>query len=484
MSMKDDLNQMVSNTARRLDTKFTTLETTQQESMTEIGLKLSVITKKEEVHHNELVDGLAQLEELKNKVNSTNRRMEDLSSTVTDELGRCTATFDRKLNDVRNTLENTSASIDRIQVSVRQVQANTALIHEVQAAMTGMQSRLSTLEAEKLSTAERFALQRARMDRIESSIRENETPTMAPRQNNEYVNRIELSDRALNLLGAGLPADLQTVGGMIAFVHERLQLHMTPADIVNVFKIGDTQRGPLVKIRFGSMAAQTVFYKARTKLGPTTTIWFSEDLTRANEILAYQARRLDFHQHLSRTWTYLGQVFIQRTANCEPEKIFRKEDLPHFKRLGDITTPLATPSRFRAMQNPAIVTSVAPTSIETESVAGTSTMTTRRDNNNESRPTNNAAVETNTPSVSKASAESSIKETSTEECQSQALVKCRPPIARPQRYKVLGNHLLNQETVKLDTSNRTFAYIQHEVMSLPWYRMRTLIDSTKLQLYV
>ena len=190
---------------------------------------------------------------------------------------------------------------------------------------------------------------------------------------------------------------------------------MTPADIVNVFKIGDTQRGPLVKIRFGSMAARTVFYKARTKLGPTTTIWFSEDLTRANEILAYQARRLAFHQHLSWTWTYLGQVFIQRTANCEPEKIFRKEDLPHFERLGDITTPLATPARFRAMQNPAIVTSVAPTSIETEPVAGTSTRTTQRDNNNESRPTNNAAVETNTSSVSKASAESSTKETSKEE---------------------------------------------------------------------
>ena len=77
-----------------------------------------------------------------------------MSSTVTDELGRYTATFDRKLDNVRNTLENTSANIDRIQVSVRQVEANTALIHEVQAAMTGMQSRLSTLEAEKLSTAE------------------------------------------------------------------------------------------------------------------------------------------------------------------------------------------------------------------------------------------------------------------------------------------------------------------------------------------
>ena len=44
MSMKDDLNQMVSNTVRRLDTKFTTLETTQQES--KIGLKLSLLQKR------------------------------------------------------------------------------------------------------------------------------------------------------------------------------------------------------------------------------------------------------------------------------------------------------------------------------------------------------------------------------------------------------------------------------------------------------
>ena len=360
MSMKDDLNQTVSNMARRLDTKFTTLETTHQESMTEIGLKLSVITKKEEIHHSDLVDGLAQLEELKNKVNSTNRRMEDLSSTVTDELGRYT--FDRKLEDVRTTLENTSVTIDKI--------------HEVQSAMTSMQSRLSTLEAEKLSTAERFALQRARIDRIESSIRENDIPNMVPRQNTEYVNRMELSDRALNLLGAGLPPDMQTVGGLIAFAFERLQLNMTPADIINVFKIGDTQRGPLVKIRFGSMAARTAFYKARTKLGPTTTIWFSEDLTRANEILAYQARRLAFHQHLARTWTYLGQVFIQRTANGEPEKVYRKEDLPNFEILNEITTPLATPVRFRAVQNQAIISTAATVNTTAEPVAGTSTMTT------------------------------------------------------------------------------------------------------------
>ena len=415
MSMKDDLNQTVSNTARRLDTKFTTLETTYKESMTEIGLKLSVITKKEEIHHSELVDGLAQLEELKNKVNSTNRRMEDLSITVTDELGRYTATFDRKLEDVRTTLENTSVTIDKIQVSVRQVEANTAQIHEVQSAMTSMQSRLCTLEAEKLSTAERFALQRARIDRIESSIRDNDIPNMVLRQNTEYVSRMELSDRALNLLGAGLPPDMQTVGGLIAFAFKRLQLNMTPADIINVFKIGDTQRGPLVKIRFGSMAARTAFYKARTKLGPTTTIWFSEDLTRANEILAYQARRLAFHQHLARTWTYLGQVFIQRTANGEPEKVYRKEDLPNFEILNEITTPLATPARFRAVQNQAIVSTAATVNTTAEPVAGTSTMTTDRDNNTattSSKDTSNVANETNTNITESAEPSCSTNETS------------------------------------------------------------------------
>ena len=186
------------------------------------------------------------------------------------------------------------------------------------------------------------------MERIELSVT---SLSQQPRQTDiglQYNNKMELDDCAYNLLAAGLPEELQTIGGMIAFAYEKFNLHITPKDIQNVFKIADTQRGPLVKIRFGSMAARTAFYKARTRLGPRTSIWFNEDLTRANEILAYQARALCAHKHLARTWTYLGQVFIQKTEGCEPTKIFKKEDLPHHETLDSITTPRQTPARFTA----------------------------------------------------------------------------------------------------------------------------------------
>ena len=150
-----------------------------------------------------------------------------------------------------------------------------------------------------------------------------------PYENNSYVNKMELDDRAFNLLAAGLPQELQSVGGIIAYAYEKLSLHMITSDITNVFKIVETNRGPLAKIRFSSMAARTAFYKARTHLGPNMKIWFNEDLTRANEILAYQARQLAFHKFICRTWTYLGQVFIQRFEKEDPMKVYKKEDLPH-----------------------------------------------------------------------------------------------------------------------------------------------------------
>ena len=84
-----------------------------------------------------------------------------------------------------------------------------------------------------------------------------------------------------------------------------------------------------MKVRFGTMEARTAFYNSRTKLGPNSTIWVNEDLSLANEVLAYQARKLALHIYLRRTWTYLGKIYLQREQNAEPESVNKKEDLPH-----------------------------------------------------------------------------------------------------------------------------------------------------------
>ena len=109
-------------------------------------------------------------------------------------------------------------------------------------------------EGSSLSTSERFALQQARMDRLEATQNDRH-----PVENNMYINKMELDDRAYNLLAAGLPEELQSVSRIIAFAYEKLCLHMTTSDITNVFKIADTKRGPLANVRFASKGSTHSF---------------------------------------------------------------------------------------------------------------------------------------------------------------------------------------------------------------------------------
>ena len=76
-----------------------------------------------------------------------------------------------------------------------------------------------------------------------------------------------------------------------------------------------------------NIITRTAFYKARTRLGPQTSIWINEDLIKINEGIAYEARQL-VGRALHKTWTYLGQVFVQYSQNTQPRKITRLADLP------------------------------------------------------------------------------------------------------------------------------------------------------------
>ena len=148
----------------------------------------------------------------------------------------------------------------------------------MQLAMSGMVNRLCTLEADKLTNTESSSLVRARMDRLENGMHAMEQQTSIVQPQNAYLNRMESDDRCLNLVMACLTPEMQSVEGIMAFALERLHLRMTNMDIVRVYKIADSQRGPLVKVRFGSLEARTVFYKSRTSLGPSSTTWVNEDL--------------------------------------------------------------------------------------------------------------------------------------------------------------------------------------------------------------
>ena len=127
----------------------------------------------------------------------------------------------------------------------------------MQLAMAGMLNRLTTLEAENLTNMEKFSLHRARMDRLESNINTIDQGVRHEVSQNQYVRRMEVDDRSLNLIISGLPHEIQSVGRIIAFAFDKFDLHMSTSDIMRVYKVADTQRGPLVKLRLGTMEART-----------------------------------------------------------------------------------------------------------------------------------------------------------------------------------------------------------------------------------
>ena len=48
---------------------------------------------------------------------------------------------------------------------------------------------------------------------------------------------------------------------------------------------------------------------------------------------------------------YLGLEYIQKNEESEPERVSKKEELPHYEILDQITTPLRSQGRFAARRN-------------------------------------------------------------------------------------------------------------------------------------
>ena len=109
--------------------------------------------------------------------------------------------------------------------------------------------------------------------------------------------------------------------GLIRFSQHYLGLQLKDSELDQVYKVGDSNRGIIVKARFTKMDARTRFYQSRTKLGPQSSIWMNDDLSKPQEKLAHQARQLYQGGKIFRTWTYLSNVFIQRLPTDLPKKI-------------------------------------------------------------------------------------------------------------------------------------------------------------------
>ena len=142
------------------------------------------------------------------------------------------------------------------------------------------------------------------------------------------VDQVDQNSRNIHLVLTGLAQEFQSVQGVVQFVRNQLKVNIQPCEIASVASIGMTKQGlTLTKVTFYSVGSRIKVYKARASMrGMANQIWLNEHLTKRREWLDFVARQLFKGKHIEKNWTFLGDIFIKKTANSIPEKICAEQD--------------------------------------------------------------------------------------------------------------------------------------------------------------
>ena len=101
---------------------------------------------------------------------------------------------------------------------------------------------------------------------------------------------MEVEHRNLKVRLSCLPTEFHSVDGLIRFSRNYLRHEIKDNELTEVFKVGVSNRGDIVKAT--TLNSKTIFYKARTRLGPNNDIWMNDEVTKQQESLTHQARQL------------------------------------------------------------------------------------------------------------------------------------------------------------------------------------------------
>ena len=122
-------------------------------------------------------------------------------------------------------------------------------------------------------------------------------------------------------------------------------VNLTPHDIDVSHRIGAAKPGKdrTIIVRFTSFRARQELYNARKKLRSpcdvpnssvsakiAETVFLSDNLTRANQFLLYQARKLKKADKISAAWSDVGRLKIRVTENGPTKIITSLDDLQRF----------------------------------------------------------------------------------------------------------------------------------------------------------
>ena len=317
--LKQDLSRNINDSITRLSSRIDDMEDSSQASASSLGSRISVLSQKQDSQHSDLLQGLSQIDEIKNKLSTNSRKIEEINYSMEDrmiglknDLRAQRIQTEEKLNAVNeglNGLEMFKESVIGVKTRCNELSTN----------FNNMTIKLTQYETDRLAHQEQLSSFQAQLDRHEASINTLNTKTENSDGTNRYAHQIE--HRNHNVLLSSLPPEFHSVEGLRRFSRNYLQHEIRENELKEVFKIGESNRSPIVKARFSTLDARTRFYKARTRLGPNNDIWMNDDLTKQQESLAHQARQLYQNGKIFRTWTYLNSVFIQLLPTDSPLKV-------------------------------------------------------------------------------------------------------------------------------------------------------------------
>ena len=267
--------------------------------MNELSRLLNIQTKElmEKIDSNQ-----ARLTENQNKLSARIKKIEDLNEQRSSEL-------ETRLNKLEETIKSFDSNESKINSMAELIDNKIKDIYDTNRRYEGMfrdvAKEMAIIKTSPAATnSHDFELLKAQVDQIDQNAR------------NAF------------LVLTGLANEFQNINGVIQFFQNYLKVNISAGDIASVANIGPNRQGQtLTKITFYSVDTRVRVYKARASMkGTANQIWLNEDLTRRREWLDYLARLLFKGKHISNNWTFLGDIYVKKTAISEPRKITCQED--------------------------------------------------------------------------------------------------------------------------------------------------------------
>ena len=149
-----------------------------------------IANKKEEVLHNELIPALLV----------SSKKLDDFMTSQDSKLYVLSVNFKAKIDAMETATEKMTENIGRVESIHHMVMSNNDRITRMKEIISSLHAKVTLMDEEKAALIEIIALHSARMDGIEASVKNVGESFQTCSLSQEYVTKLELDHKALNLL--------------------------------------------------------------------------------------------------------------------------------------------------------------------------------------------------------------------------------------------------------------------------------------------